>query len=302
MPVALVTGASRGIGPSIAIKLAEAGFDLALTARTVHEGDGRSGQTFHGGAEPQRMAGSLETTAARVAELGVEVCAVPMDLQDADSVVAAADRVLDQMGRIDVLVNNAVSRGPGAYDPLSGTPMECFVDVIHANVVSQIALTQCVLEHMAARGSGFIVNMTTLSAVYDPPAPLGSGGWGFGYGVSKGAFDRIAGLVNAEFGPQGIVAFNVEPGFVRHDDPSVPVGTFLPMESTPPEAIGAAIAWLVTDPAAPALSHHRIHAPALCGQRGLLPGWDYTGNSFPPFVDEEDRRAMRDAVSPGGRS
>jgi NAD(P)-dependent dehydrogenase (short-subunit alcohol dehydrogenase family) len=296
VPLALVTGASRGIGAGIALAVASAGFDLVLAARTAREGEGRSGHTHHSGEGPKPVAGSLEATAARVERAGSNAVCVPFDLHDTDAVVRAADQVLERFGRIDVLVNNAVSRGPGAYDPLHGTPVECFGELLVANVVSPIALTQRIVERMAATGGGRVVNLTSLAAVYDPPAALGRGGWGFGYGITKGAFDRVAGLLNAEFGEHGVVAFNAEPGYVRHDDPSMPTDTFVPMQSTPVEAIGAAVAWLATADEAVHYRHLRIHLPALCGLRKLLPGWDCSVGSVPSIVPADDAQRLFDSL------
>src|SRR5438128_11128021 len=93
--VALVTGASRGIGKATAIALADAGFDVAITARTVHEGDSAEGP------------GSLDTTAAIIADAGARVLPVSMDLLDRASLVDGVRHVLEDWGHVDLLVNNA---------------------------------------------------------------------------------------------------------------------------------------------------------------------------------------------------
>ena len=82
MPIALVTGASRGIGKATAVALAAAGFDIAITARTVHEGDSPDGP------------GSLDTTAALVEKEGVRALPIRMDLLDRASLVDGLQRVL----------------------------------------------------------------------------------------------------------------------------------------------------------------------------------------------------------------
>ena len=107
--VALVTGASRGIGRCAAVALARRGFDVVITARTVHEGDGRahaSSTLVHD--EPLAIAGSLDSTAAEIEALGRTCLAVPMDLLDRGSVERVAAVALADMGRVDVLVNNAI--------------------------------------------------------------------------------------------------------------------------------------------------------------------------------------------------
>src|ERR1700739_1658417 len=104
--VALVTGASRGIGRSAALGLARRGFDVVITARTVHEGDGRAhASSALVRSEPTPIAGSLDTTAAEIEALGRRSLSVPMDLMDRGSVERAADEALAAWGRVDVLVN-----------------------------------------------------------------------------------------------------------------------------------------------------------------------------------------------------
>ena len=90
--VALVTGASRGIGRCGALSLAKRGYDVAITGRTVHEGDGRVGATV--------IPGSLDKTAAEIREIGGEVLAVAMDVMDRASIKAAYDTVIAKWGRV----------------------------------------------------------------------------------------------------------------------------------------------------------------------------------------------------------
>src|SRR3954447_9934885 len=115
--VALVTGASRGIGKCAALELAGRGFDVAITARTVHEGEGKGAPSSvrdEGGSLP--IPGSLETTATEIAERGAEALVVPMDLLDRVSVGMALATVLERWGHVDVLVNNAIYQGPATMD------------------------------------------------------------------------------------------------------------------------------------------------------------------------------------------
>lgn len=207
---ALVTGASRGIGKATAVALAEAGFDVAFTARTVHEGEGLDDSDTAGRPVP----GSLDTTAGVVAATGRRALPIAMDLLDRESVRAAADRVYDEWGHLDVLVNNAVHTGPGSMVRFEDTTLEMIETKLQANVVSQVVMIKAVLPRMVEAGGGTIVNVTSAVAITDPPAPAGEGGWGSAYAMSKGAFHRLAGIIGVEYGPLGIRIFNVEPGYV----------------------------------------------------------------------------------------
>src|SRR5260370_21412137 len=102
---ALVTGASRGIGKASALALAGAGFDVAVAARTLKEGDGRD-EADTGAGLP--IPGSLEATATEILALGRRALPVPLDLRDRASLTDTVDTRLSHLGRIRVLVNNAV--------------------------------------------------------------------------------------------------------------------------------------------------------------------------------------------------
>src|SRR4051812_40216623 len=249
MGVAVVTGASRGIGKATAIALAAAGFDVAVTARTVHEGDGRDDSDTGAG---RAIPGSLDTTAAAIESRGGRARAVPMDLLDRASLTAAIDAVLGEWGRIDVLVNNAVHTGVGSMERLLDLPIDVVETKLQANVVSQLVLIKSVLPHMLDRGDGTIVNITSAVAISDPSAPTGEGGWGLGYAMSKGAFHRIAGIMAVELGPQGIRTFNVEPGYVLTERMEVnqrELGFADVFRGAPPSVPASVVAWLATLPA-----------------------------------------------------
>src|SRR5438128_1871577 len=145
--VAFVTGASRGIGKATALALARAGFDVAIGARTVREGEGRDDS---GTRRP--VPGSLETTATLVEAEGVRALAVAMDLLERASLAGAVERVLDEWGGIDVLVNNAVHTGPGSMDRFEDTTIEMVETKLAANVVAQLVLVKLVLPGMLERG------------------------------------------------------------------------------------------------------------------------------------------------------
>ena len=271
--VALVTGASRGIGRACAHALADAGLDVALTARTMTEGTGVDDSDTGGGVVVE---GSLERTAAEVRGRGAEALPVVADLTDHDSLRAAVATVLEAFGGIDVLVLNAVHTGPGSMLPLAETTPEMLTTKLHANAVAQLVLVQSVVPAMLAAGGGRIVGMTSYSATHDPTAPVGQGGWGYAYAASKAAFHRLAGQIAVEFGDRGVVAVNVDPGHViteRMSANAVRLGLEGRYAGAPPTAPAAAVAWLATSPEALPLNGQTVNGLKLALEKGLHPDW-----------------------------
>jgi NAD(P)-dependent dehydrogenase (short-subunit alcohol dehydrogenase family) len=263
VPVALVTGASRGIGRQTALALARAGFDVAFTARTRDEGTGFVPERT--GSGDVAVEGSLATTAALVEREGVRALPVVMDLLDVASVRAAAATVLEHWGRIDLLVNNAIALV--GHPRLLDATVDVVTDTLLGNHVHQLVLIQSVLPAMVEQGGGTIVNMASGSAYSDPPGPPDEGGWSVVYSASKAAFGRIAGCINAEFGQQGVQAFNVDPGFVvteamraRGGAEEIEAAGF---PTAPMDAAGRVITWLATSPDAGQWLGKVIWSPSL---------------------------------------
>lgn len=272
-PVALVTGASRGIGRRTALALAAAGHDVAFTARTVEEGRGRI-PPRHGPGEAIRVPGSLDTTGAEIEALGARALPVRMDLLDRASVTAAASTVLDAWGRVDVLVNNAVAHIAGTHERFLDLDVDVAEQTVTGNYLNQLVLIQAVLPAMLERGGGTIVNLCSGSATSDPPGPPGEGGWGVAYSASKAAFGRLAGAVNAEYRGRGVRAFNLDPGFVITEAGAARGGLDAMkdegFEPTPEDAPAAAVVWLVTSPDADRFLGRVIWTPKLVTDLALL--------------------------------
>ncbi len=273
--VALVTGASRGIGKAIAVHLARAGFDVAIGARTVHEGEAREHSSTVAASDTRPLPGSLDTTAALGMEAGGRALPVVLDLLDRASLGAAVATVLERWGRIDVLVNNGRYVGPGHMDRLLDTPVELLDRHLEANVMAPVILARLVLPGMVERGSGAIIDLASSSGRMDPPAPAGQGGWGLGYGMSKGALHRLAGIVAVELGDRGILAFNLSPGFVATERIAMDMAGFGfdASAGAPADVVGAVAAWLVTAPEARERNGKWVEAQEVCRELGLLPGW-----------------------------
>lgn len=247
-PVALVTGASRGIGRAAALELAGAGYDVAIAARTLVDGEGRVD------TDPTlSVPGGLDTVARDIEAMGVAALPVVMDLMDRPTVIAALDATIERFGRLDVLVNNAVFQGPGTnalFDDLADDVLD---RIFEGNVKAQLALTRAALPHLLAHGRGTIVNMVSATAFVDPPAKAGEGGWGLAYAMSKAAFARTAPILHVEYGDQGLRIFSVDPGFVVTEAMKAKgaAGQYEQhFVGATPDVIGKAIRWLATDDAA----------------------------------------------------
>jgi NAD(P)-dependent dehydrogenase (short-subunit alcohol dehydrogenase family) len=181
--VALITGASRGLGLEIARLYATRGARLVITAR------------------------GAEALAAAEAELArhADVLALPADVADpaqASSLVAAA---IERFGAVDVLVNNASALGPSPMPPLERYPLDALADVLRTNALAPLCLAQLVLPAMRQRGAGVIVNVTSDAGVNAYP------GWG-GYGASKAALEHLSRTLAAELEGSGIRVYVVDPG------------------------------------------------------------------------------------------
>jgi NAD(P)-dependent dehydrogenase (short-subunit alcohol dehydrogenase family) len=272
--VAFITGASRGIGKACAVYLARAGYDIALTARTVKEGEPREHSSTLLKSDTSPLPGSLEGTASEVKKTGREVLAVPADILDAASLGTAAQTVLERWGGVDVVVHNARYIGPGHMDKFLDTPIELIEKQVFGNLFAGLILDKIFIPQMIARGGGTIIKITSGSAFADPTKAAGEGGYGMGYGVSKGANHRVAAFYNVELGSKGIRCFNVEPGFTTTERIIQDMGKFgFTDPGAPVDVTAAVVAWLVENPEANKYLGETVFAQHFCHEKKLLPEW-----------------------------
>jgi len=276
---ALVTGASRGIGKATAIALARSGFDVAITARTLHEGDGVDESDA---GEFRQIPGSLDATAEEIRASGRNALTLVCDLHDRASLVDGVERVLATWGHIDVLVNNAVDTGPGSMVPFADLTIEQLERKLLANVVSQAVMIKATLPAMLEAKSGVIVDVSSHVAMGDPSAPVGSGGWGVAYAASKAAFHRFAPIMALELAGTGVRIHNVDPGYVETERQLVnaaALGLVGRYPGAPPSVPAAVIAWLARAPEAEPLNGAVIHAQRFALEHDLHPDWRPPRNS-----------------------
>ena len=225
--VVFVTGASRGIGRQIAIDFAGAGADIIVAARSSE-------------ANPSALPGTIEETARTVEALGRRALCVPLDVTKEDQIAEAAKRTLSEFGRCDILVNNAAISAPA---PFHETPLKRWDLVMNVNLRGPVMCMQAFLPHMIERGSGRIINVSSILAEL-VMTPMVS------YSVSKVALEKLTQYAGLESRPHNIAvnALRIEMSIATEGwmfrNPGM---DFSDWEK--PEAASEAALWMVTQPA-----------------------------------------------------
>ncbi|MEU6081733.1 SDR family oxidoreductase [Streptomyces sp. NPDC047108] len=186
MPVAIITGASKGLGQALAAALAGRGWDLVLDARSE---------------------GPLASAAEETRRAGVRVVALPGDVTDPvhrAALVSAAR----ELGGLDLLVNNASALGAEPLVRLADLPPEGLRTALETNVVAPLGLVREALPLLRAADSGAVINVSSDAAVE------AYGTWG-GYGASKAALDQLSAVLAEE--EPGLRVWAVDPGDLRTD-------------------------------------------------------------------------------------
>ncbi len=165
--VALVTGASRGVGAAVAMALAAAGASVACAARST-------------ASAPQRTPGTLDDTVARIRDAGGQAVAVPTNLAIAVEVEDMVAQTVAELGRLDVLVNNAAVTFVGDLE----LPLAKHELVMAINTTAPLVASQAAVPHLRAAGGGRILNVSSVAALLPIPGLMS-------YGISKMALERL---------------------------------------------------------------------------------------------------------------
>jgi len=243
--VALVTGASRGVGAATAVALAQAGCHVACAARSTRD-------------QPQRTSGTIDETVSRIEAAGRRGLAVPTNLAVDADVEAMVATTLDHFGRLDILVNNAAITFIGDLS----IPLHRFDLVMQVNMRAPMIAIRQAAPAMRAGGRCSVGNISSLAALYPHPSLMA-------YGMSKVALERLTIDAAAQLAPDGIAVncFRIDlavasEGFVAN----TPGADHSEWE--PSEVAAEGIVWMVRQP--PAYSGRRESMFALRHREGIM--------------------------------
>lgn len=233
--VALVTGASRGIGKGCALELGARGATVYITGRSTSERD-------------HPLPGTIGATVAELTALGGIGIAMACDHRNDDDVMAVFDRIATDHGRIDVLVNNAFLIPPEltSRQPFWKVPISNWDDMFDVGTRSAYVASVYAARMMTESRRGLIVNISSSGAQ--------EYAWHVAYGVGKCALDRLTADTAHELLPFGVTVMSLWPGFVRTERIDVAeAGGHLPAgldvsAAESPRFCGRAVTAIATDP------------------------------------------------------
>jgi NAD(P)-dependent dehydrogenase (short-subunit alcohol dehydrogenase family) len=272
--VAIVTGASRGVGEYMAREFAKEGCDIVVAARTEEVKD-------------PKLPGTIFSTAEELSGMGVRAIAVRCDVTDEESVNAMVQRTLDEFGRIDILVNNAGIMLP---QKVVDMPLKRWDLIWRVNVRGAIAACKAALPAMIKQKDGVIFNISSIAADQD-------GAGNVSYKLTKHALRELSsGLANEErannirvfaLSPLGWVP---TPGTLYHRLDETMPGVSPMLER--PEAMGLAAIWLCGEDGK-ALSGQHFYSRTLLKERV---------NNGVDLYQGDDALLKEYAIAPGGRA
>lgn len=257
--VALVTGASRGVGRAVAVALAQAGVDVACAARATD-------------SAPLKLPGTIDATVREVEAAGRHGLAVPANLAADDDVERMVRVTHDHFGRLDILINNAAITFPGDLE----VPMKRYDLMMTVNVRAPLLAIRAVTPHMIAQGGGIILNISSAAALHPFPSLMI-------YGMSKAALERLSIDAARQLRPHRIAVntFRIDlpvasEGFVANL-PNVDHSSWEPTE-VPAEGM----LWMLRQP--PEYTGQLVSMEALRKEQGIMASRSarpFTGFEFP---------------------
>jgi NAD(P)-dependent dehydrogenase (short-subunit alcohol dehydrogenase family) len=257
--VALVTGASRGVGRGIALGLGEAGATVYVTGRTVEEGTSSA-----------RLPGTVHATAEEVTRLGGTGVAVPCDAGDDDQVAAVVRRVADESGRLDVLVNSAwggyerfTDGSPFNPGPFWEQPLGLWDAMHRIGVRAHYVTSALAAPLLIETGGGLVVSVSSFAGqVVVPPVP---------YGVAHAAIDRLARDMAEDLRPRGVTSLSLYPGLVLTESVQANLQYFAdqPNRETP-RFVGRVVAALAADADVLRLTGRWLVAAEVAAEYGVV--------------------------------
>lgn len=271
--VALVTGASRGVGRGIALGLGEAGATVYLTGRTSRTGD-----------SPGGMGDSLQAAADEVTRAGGQGIAVLCDHTDDRQTRTLFEQIRNEQGRLDILVNNVWGGYEHFYDGTEFWLEQGFWDMPFARwdkmfdsgVRAHFTASALAAPMMIAQQSGLIVTVSFFAAQRADK--------GVAYGAAKAADDQMVRCMAHELRPHNVAAVSLYPGLVRTESVLAAAEYFDMSNSESPEFQGRVVAALAADPAIMAKSGQVFVAAQVALDYGFT---DIDGRQPRPLSVEE---------------
>jgi citronellol/citronellal dehydrogenase len=243
--VALVTGASRGVGAATAVALAEVGASVACAARATD-------------ASPVPLPGTLDDTVRRIEGGGGHALAVPTNLAVDEEVEGMVTTTVEHFGRLDVLVNNAAITFPGDLD----LPMKRFDLIFAVDLRAPLIACRAAVAGMSKRGEGAVLNVSSASALNYFPGQMA-------YGMAKAALEHLTMSLAAQLRPAGI-AVNT----FRIDVPVASEGFLAALPEVdhsdwePPSVAAEGIVWMLSQPAS--YTGHNVGMARLRETEGIM--------------------------------
>lgn len=175
--VALVTGASRGIGEYVALELGRAGCAVAVCARTEVVKD-------------KRLPGTIHSVAQAIRDAGGKAEGIYMDMREPESIAAGVAKTVETFGRLDIVVNNAAILVPGTIETIQPRHIDLIWQV---DLRGPILLMREAIPHMRKQGGGRIINVSSMAGVFPGPGPYKEArrGGAF-YGMVKAGLERLS--------------------------------------------------------------------------------------------------------------